>query len=234
MSDYRRIIADGLWTNNQALVALLGLCPLLAVSSTLVNGLGLGLATTSVLVASNVTVSFIRNWVRQEVRLPVFVLVIASFVTAVELAMNAWFHDLYKILGIFIPLIVTNCTIVGRAEAFASRNPVPAAALDGLAMGLGFTLVLMVLGGLRELVGQGTLLSGLHLMFGENLRDFSFSLGSDYHGLILAILPPGAFFGLGLLIALKYVIDRKIEQRAARRNTETEAPSGTAAPAAEG
>ncbi len=231
MTDYRKIVTEGLWTNNQALVALLGLCPLLAVSNTLVNGLGLGLATTAVLVASNVTVSLIRNWVRQEIRLPVFVLVIASFVTAVELAMNAWFHDLYKILGIFIPLIVTNCTIVGRAEAFASRNPVPAAALDGLAMGMGSTLVLMVLGGLREFIGQGTFLSGLHLMFGEGLRDFSLSLGEDYHGLILAILPPGAFFGLGLLIALKNLVDRRLERRAARA---APAPSAESPAGAEG
>ena len=213
----REIIANGLWNNNQALVALLGLCPLLAVSNTLVNGLGLGLATTLVLVSSNATISFIRNWVRQEVRLPVFVLVIASFVTAVELAMNAWFHDLHKILGIFIPLIVTNCTIVGRAEAFASRNPVPQSMLDGLSMGMGFTLVLMTLGGLREFIGQGTILSGAHLMFGEAARGLSFSMGGDFHGLILAILPPGAFFGLGLLIALKHVIDKRNAARAANR-----------------
>ena len=169
------------------------------------------------LVSSNATISFIRNWVRQEVRLPVFVLVIASFVTAVELAMNAWFHDLHKILGIFIPLIVTNCTIVGRAEAFASRNPVPQSMLDGLSMGMGFTLVLMTLGGLREFIGQGTILSGAHLMFGEAARSLSFSLGGDFHGLILAILPPGAFFGLGLLIALKHVIDKRNAARAASR-----------------
>ena len=217
MIGYREIIKEGLWNNNQALVALLGLCPLLAVSNTLVNGMGLGIATTVVLVLSNTTVSIIRNWVRQEVRLPVFVLVIASFVTAVELSMNAWFHDLYKILGIFIPLIVTNCTIVGRAEAFASRNDVPRSALDGLSIGTGFTLVLMVLGGLRELIGQGTLFSGLHLMFGEGARNLTFSLGDDYHGLILAILPPGAFFGLGLLIALKYLIDKQVEKRAEAR-----------------
>ena len=229
MSSYREIVFEGLWHNNQALVALLGLCPLLAVSNTLVNGLGLGLATTAVLVASNTTVSLIRNWVRQEVRLPVFVLVIASFVTAVELTMNAWFHDLYKILGIFIPLIVTNCTIVGRAEAFASRNPVPKAALDGLAMGMGFTLVLMVLGGLRELIGQGTLFSGLELMFGEGAKALVFSLGDDYHGLILAILPPGAFFGLGLLIALKYLIDQRSQARAAQRSEPT---TGEPTPAA--
>jgi electron transport complex protein RnfE len=226
----REIIANGLWNNNQALVALLGLCPLLAVSNTLINGLGLGLATTLVLVSSNATISFIRNWVRQEVRLPVFVLVIASFVTAVELAMNAWFHDLHKILGIFIPLIVTNCTIVGRAEAFASRNPVPQSMLDGLSMGMGFTLVLMTLGGLREFIGQGTILSGAHLMFGEAARGLSFSMGDDFHGLILAILPPGAFFGLGLLIALKHVIDK----RNARRAKAPEAEATTTAATAEG
>ena len=231
MSGYREIISEGLWNNNQALVALLGLCPLLAVTNTLVNGLGLGIATLVVLVLSNTTVSFIRNWVRPEVRLPVFVLVIASFVTAVELAMNAWFHDLYKILGIFIPLIVTNCTIVGRAEAFASRNSVPRAALDGLAMGTGFALVLVVLGGLRELIGQGTLFSGLHLMFGEGARDLFFSLGDDYQGLILAILPPGAFFGLGLLIALKYLIDKRLEKRAATRAAVQTETRGEPAPA---
>ncbi len=224
---YPEIVKNGLWNNNQALVALLGLCPLLAVSNTLVNGLGLGLATTLVLILSNGTISFIRNWVRQEVRLPVFVLVIASFVTAVELAMNAWFHDLHKILGIFIPLIVTNCTIVGRAEAFASRNPVPQSMIDGLSMGAGFTLVLMTLGGLREFIGQGTILSGIHLMFGEAARGLSFSMGDDFHGLILAILPPGAFFGLGLLIALKHVIDKRNAQRAAAVEPQT-----TAAPAA--
>lgn len=234
MIGYREIIKEGLWNNNQALVALLGLCPLLAVSNTLVNGMGLGIATTVVLVLSNTTVSLIRNWVRQEVRLPVFVLVIASFVTAVELSMNAWFHDLYKILGIFIPLIVTNCTIVGRAEAFASRNPVPRAALDGLAIGTGFTLVLMVLGGLRELIGQGTLFSGLDLMFGEGAKELVFSLGGDYQGLILAILPPGAFFGLGLLIALKYLIDRRLAARAEQKQAEAAAPADQQAAAAEG
>ena len=154
--DYRRIITDGLWNNNQALVALLGLCPLLAISNTLINGLGLGLATTLVLTLSNLSVSLIRNWVRPEIRLPVFVLIIASFVTTVELIMNAYFHGLYKVLGIFIPLIVTNCAIIGRAEAFASRNPVPRALADGLSMGIGFTLALVVLGGSRELIGQGT------------------------------------------------------------------------------
>ena len=210
---YRRIALDGLWTSNQALVALLGLCPLLAVSNTLINGLGLGLATTLVLVLSNSSVSIIRHWVRPEIRLPVFVLIIASFVTTVELVMNAYFHGLYKVLGIFIPLIVTNCAIIGRAEAFASRNPLPRALADGLAVGIGFTLALVVLGGGRELIGQGTLFDGAHLMFGEAARGWRLSLGEDYTGLLLAILPPGAFIGLGFMIALKNIIDKWLDRR---------------------
>jgi len=211
-NEYKKIILDGLWHNNQALVALLGLCPLLAVSNTSINGLGLGLATTLVLVLSNGTVSIIRDWVRPEIRLPVFVMVIASFVTAVELSMNAWFHDLYKILGIFIPLIVTNCSIIGRAEAYASRNPLRQSLVDGLSIGIGFTAVLTLLGGMRELIGQGTLFADAHLMFGEAARGLSFSLGDDYAGLLLAILPPGAFIGLGLIIALKNIIDAQLKQ----------------------
>jgi electron transport complex protein RnfE len=207
---YRRIVMDGLWHNNQALVALLGLCPLLAVSNTAINGLGLGLATTLVLALSNASVSVIRNWVRPEIRLPVFVLIIASFVTTVELIMNAYFHGLHKVLGIFIPLIVTNCAIIGRAEAFASRNSVPRALADGLAIGIGFTLALVVLGATRELIGQGTLLDGAHLMFGEMARDWRWSIHEDYPGILIAILPPGAFFGLGMLIALKNIIDRRL------------------------
>ncbi|RMG38775.1 MAG: electron transport complex subunit E [Gammaproteobacteria bacterium] len=227
MSDigYRKIIVDGLWHNNQALVALLGLCPLMAVTNSLVNGLGLGLATTAVLLLSNLSVSTIRHWVRPEVRLPVFVLIIASFVTAVELVMHAWFHELYKILGIFIPLIVTNCTIIGRAEAFASRNPVLASATDALAIGFGFTAVLTLLGASRELIGQGTLLSGAHLLFGEAARAWEVTVNPDYPGVLLAILPPGAFMGLGTLIALKNLIDRYFGQR----GTET-APAPTPQP----
>ncbi len=214
---YRQIIRDGLWNNNQALVALLGLCPLLAVTNTAINGLGLGLATTLVLVASNTTVSLIRNLVRPEVRLPVFVLVIASFVTATELSMNAWFHGLYNILGIFIPLIVTNCAIIGRAEAFASKNTPVRSLVDGLSIGIGFTGVLLVLGGIREMVGSGTLFAHADLMFGEAARGITLSVGEDFKGLLIAILPPGAFLGLGLLIALKNVIDERTRHlRAAR------------------
>ncbi len=223
MSDanYKKIANDGLWSNNVALVQILGLCPLLAVTATAINGLGLGIATTLVLVSSNVTVSLIRNLVRPEVRIPVFVLVIASFVTAVELAMNAFFHDLYKVLGIFIPLIVTNCAILGRAEAFASKNNVGKSFMDGLTMGLGFMLVLVVLGAMREVIGFGTLFANANVMLGESARWLTITVFHDYKGLLLAILPPGAFIGLGLLIALKNLI----EQRATQKQKQA-APSG--------
>jgi electron transport complex protein RnfE len=216
MNDYGEIIKSGLWTNNAGLVQLLGLCPLLAVTGSLINGLGLGLATTLTLLASNSIVSLIRGVVRPEIRIPVFVLVIASIVTVIELAMNAWFHQLYLVLGIFIPLIAANCTIIGRAEAFASRNRLGPAALDGLMVGLGFTLVLVALGALRELVGNGTLLAQAHLMFGEAARELTMTLGEDYSGFLLAVLPPGAFIGLGFLIALKNIIDDRLKRRALR------------------
>lgn len=207
-----RIARDGLWNNNPGLVQLLGLCPLLAVSNTVINALGLGLATILVLVLSNTTVSLIRHGVRREVRIPVFVLVIASFVTVVELSMSAWFHELYLILGIFIPLIVTNCAILGRAEAYASRNPPGLAALDGLMMGLGFAGVLIALGAFRELLGQGTLLSQAELMFGPTGEALQLNVLPGYAGFLLAALPPGAFIGLGLLLALKNLLDQRQAQ----------------------
>jgi len=215
-TDYAQITRDGLWNNNPALVQILGLCPLLAVTNTVVNGLGLGIATLLTLILSNVTVSFIRNIIRPEIRIPVFVLIIAAFVTAIELAMNAFFYDLYKVLGIFIPLIVTNCAIIARAEAFAARQPPFPAFVDGLMMGLGFTLVLVVLGGMRELLGQGTLLANAQLMFGEAASNLSLVVIDDYRGLLLAILPPGAFIGLGLMIALKNVIDQRRKEPASQ------------------
>jgi electron transport complex protein RnfE len=226
---YSNILKQGLWHNNAGLVQLLGLCPLLAITTTVVNGLGLGLATTLTLVASNVTVSLIRKLVRPEVRIPVFVLVIASVVTIIELAMNAWLHDLYKILGIFIPLIVTNCAIIGRAESFASRHSIDRALLDGLAMGIGFTLVLVTLGGMRELIGQGTLLAQAHLMFGAVGHSLTITVIDDFRGFLLAILPPGAFLGLGLLIAGMNVINARLEQRA--RDRASAMPAGQASEA---
>jgi electron transport complex protein RnfE len=210
---YQTIIYEGLWKNNAGLVQLLGLCPLLAVTGTLVNGLGLGIATTLILISSNVTVSLIRNIVPNEVRLPVYVLIIASFVTAIEMLIKAFYYDLYLVLGIFIPLIVTNCAVIGRAEAFASKNSVDKAFLDGLMMGLGFTLLLVTLGGLREVLGYGTLFSQVELMFGENAKWMEIQLFDHYRGFLLAILSPGAFFCLGLLIALKNWIDRCLEPK---------------------
>lgn len=212
---YGRVIGDGFWSSNQALVALLGLCPLLATTTSATNGLGMGLATTAVLILSNVTVSLIRNLVRPEVRLPVFVLVIAAFVTTVELTIQAYFYDLYLVLGLFIPLIVTNCIIIGRAEAFASKNRVDRALLDAIAMGLGFTLVLVVLGAMREFLGQGTLFYQADLLLGEAAAALSLSLGADFQGALIAILPPGAFIGLGLLIALKNLVDKRLKRRVA-------------------
>lgn len=215
--DYRKILKDGVWTQNTGLVALLGLCPLLATSNSVVNGAGLGLATLLVLLISNVAVSLVRNWVRPEVRIPVFVLVIACIVTAVEFAMHAFLPGLYTVLGIFIPLIVTNCCVIGRAEAFAFKNAVLPAAVDGIATGLGFLLALVLLGGLREALGQGTLFSQADLLFGAWGKNLTVHLVDDYRGFLLAILPPGAFIGLGCLIALKNVLDARMQRRALLR-----------------
>jgi len=207
------ISKNGLWQNNVALVQLLGLCPLLAVTGTVTNGLGLGIATLMTLVLSNSVVSLIRPWLKSEIRIPVFVLIIASIVTTIELIMNAWFHELYLVLGIFIPLIVTNCSIIARAEAYASKNNLLNSALDGFMMGLGFTLVLIVLGGMRELIGFGTLFANAQLMFGSVGESMTITVSENYPGFLLAVLPPGAFIGLGLLIALKNIIDKRQQSR---------------------
>ncbi|WP_273023189.1 electron transport complex subunit E [Rheinheimera sp.] len=215
MSQFKELTIQGLWKNNPGLVQLLGLCPLLAVTATVTNALGLGVATLLVLVGSNVAVSLVRNHVASEIRIPVFVLIIASLVTVVQLLMNAYTFGLYQSLGIFIPLIVTNCAIIGRAEAFASKNAPLPSALDGFMMGLGFMLVLLVLGAMRELLGQGTLFDGADLLLGDwakMLRIEVFAVDSHF---LLAMLPPGAFLGMGLLIALKNVIDNKLKQKQA-------------------
>lgn len=209
IQEFKKITREGLWQNNIGFVQLLGLCPLLAVTGTFVNGLGLGIVTTLVLILSNVMVSLIRKQVPSEARLPIFVLIIASFVTALEMLTKAFFYDLYLVLGIFIPLIVTNCSVIGRAEVYASKNPVHYAFLDGLMMGIGFTLALVMLGGLRELLGQGTLFSQAELMFGQGAKWMTIKVVQDYQGFLLAILPPGAFFGLGLLIALKNAFEHR-------------------------
>lgn len=214
---YREITNNGLWKNNAALVQLLGLCPLLAVTGSVVNALGLGLATMVVLMGSNIVVSLIRKQVSDAVKIPAFVMIIATFTTCTELLMRAFTYELYLILGIFIPLIVTNCTILGRAEAFASKNNVSASALDGLMMGTGFGLVLLVIGTIREILGSGTLFANMHLLFGPMAENWTIQLFGDDYGFLVAVLPPGAFLVAGMLIALKNVIDDKIERRNAAR-----------------
>lgn len=206
---HREIWSDGLWQNNPGLVQLLGLCPLLAVSTSFVNGLGLGLATMLVLVVSSTTVSLIRRWLRSEIRIPAFVLVIAATVTAVEMLFQAFFHDLSRTLGIFIPLIVTNCTIIARAEAFASRQPVGAAIEDALANGTGFAAVLVVLGSARELLGRGSLFADLHLLLGPGWTGTGLRLFQESWHFLPALLPPGAFIMLGLLVALRQYVQTR-------------------------
>lgn len=219
MSEAKTLLANGLWKNNSALVQLLGLCPLLAVSSTATNALGLGLATTLVLVFTNSAVSALRRWVPHEIRIPIYVMIIASVVSTVQMLINAYAFGLYQSLGIFIPLIVTNCIVIGRAEAYAAKNPVGLSAIDGLAMGLGATCALFVLGSLREICGNGTLFDGADLLLGSWAKSLRIEIFHADTPFLLAMLPPGAFLGLGFLLALKYVIDQKMKARQAARQT---------------
>ncbi|ALO43092.1 electron transport complex subunit E [Pseudoalteromonas sp. SS15] len=224
MSEYKTLIKDGMWANNPAIVQLLGLCPLLAVTSTITNAMGLGIATLLVLVGSNVTVSLVRNFVPKDIRIPVFVMIIAAFVTIVQLLMNAYTFGLYQALGIFIPLIVTNCAIIGRAEAYASKNTPLLSAFDGIMMGLGFMVVLVLLGAMRELIGQGTLFDGANLLLGDWATVLRIEVFQFDNQFLVAILPPGAFLGLGLLIAAKNVIDAQIKAKAQPTQEAEKAP----------
>lgn len=221
----RDISLDGLWHNNPALVQLLGLCPLLAVTGSVVNALGLGLATMMVLVGSNFSVSLIRNHVPGAVRLPAFVMIIASFTTVAELVMQAFTYELYEVLGIFIPLIVTNCAILGRADAFACKNPIIPSVVDGFTMALGFTIVLIILGAMREILGQGVIFSDMQLLFGPAAASWKIELVKDYPDFLFAILPPGAFMAMGLLIALKNIIDDKLKEKAEAQKAPVESGS---------
>ncbi|MBK9468469.1 MAG: electron transport complex subunit E [Gammaproteobacteria bacterium] len=220
------IALNGLWKNNPALVQLLGLCPLLAVSGSVVNALGMGLATALVLMGTNTLVSMVRHVVPDTIRLPAFVLIIAGAVTLVELLMQAYAYGLYEVLGIFLPLITTNCVVLGRAEAFASKNPVPLAALEGLMMGLGFSAVLVVLGALRELLGNGTLFADMQLLFGPMAAGWEVRPFGEQRHFLLAVLPPGAFLFTGLLIALKNGIDTQLKARAEAARAP-QAPAGS-------
>ncbi|MHB1371042.1 MAG: electron transport complex subunit E [Pseudomonadaceae bacterium] len=222
---YRELTLNGLWKNNPGLVQLLGLCPLLGVSNSAVNALGLGLATMLVLTCSNIAVSLVRSVVNTAVRLPAFVMIIAALTTCIELLMQAFTYELYQILGIFIPLITTNCIILGRADGFAAKHKPLVAGYDGLVMGLGFCLVLVVLGSIRELLGTGALFANMQLLLGPLAANWQITLIDDYQGFLLAILPPGAFIVLGLLIALKNRIDEQLAARAAAREPKVAAAS---------
>ncbi|ACA86838.1 electron transport complex subunit E [Shewanella woodyi] len=219
MNEYKQIALQGLWKNNPGLVQLLGLCPLLAVTATLTNALGLGLATMLVLIGSNVLVSLVKSLVPKEIRIPIFVMIIAALVTCVQLLVNAYAYGLYLSLGIFLPLIVTNCVIIGRAEAFASRNSVVKSAFDGFMMGLGFLLVLSVLGASREILSQGTLFAGADLLLGDWAADLTIHFWQLDTSFLLAMLPPGAFIAMGFLIAFKNIIDKKLADRAPTPDT---------------
>lgn len=223
MSEVKDILVQGLWKNNSALVQLLGLCPLLAVTSTATNALGLGLATTLVLVLTNTAVSALRRWVPAEIRIPIYVMIIASVVSTVQMLINAYAYGLYQSLGIFIPLIVTNCIVIGRAEAFAAKSSVPLAALDGLAIGSGATSAMFVLGSVREIIGNGTLFDGADALLGSWAKVLRIEIFHTDTPFLLAMLPPGAFIGLGLMLAVKYLIDEKMKaKRAAKSHTEVE------------
>ncbi|HRH82400.1 MAG TPA: electron transport complex subunit E [Thiobacillaceae bacterium] len=220
----REIIVNALWRQNPGIVQLLGLCPLLAISGTVVNSLSLGLATTLVMAIASGSVSVIRNFIPQPIRIPVFILIIAALVTVVQLLMHAYVQPLYLVLGVFIPLITTNCIVLARVEAFASKQSTAHSILDATFMGLGLTAVLVALGALREVFGKGTLFSGLDLVFGPAAQDWVIHVVPDYGGFLLAILPPGAFLGLGLLIALRNWIMDIQQQRAPRLVPAGESP----------
>ena len=211
-TNYRKIVRDGLWDNNVVFSQLLALCPLLAVTGTATNGLGMGLASLVVMMVSGLVIAIFRGMITPDVRIPVFVLLIATIVTLVDMTMNAWVHDLHKILGLFIPLIVTNCAILGRAESFASKNNVMPAMMDGLMMGLGFTLALVTLGAVREVLGSGTLFANASLLLGNAFSFMELTLIPDYKGFLLMILPPGGFLVLGFLLAGKRILDTRLSK----------------------
>ena len=229
MSTYKEIAWNGIWKQNTALIQLLGMCPLLAMSNSVVNGVGLGLATVFVMTMSNLIVSALRSLIPYEIRIPVFILIIAALVTVTDLALNAFLHDLYVVLGIFIPLIVTNCIVLARVEAFAAKNSVIASAIDGAAMALGLTWALALLGAIRELVGTGALFSGIEMII-PSAHAIQI-LSPDYPGFLVAILPPGAFFVLGLLIAGRNWIDARANQRLREQRMHDQTGTATSVPA---
>lgn len=221
----REIARNGLWEQNIVFSQLLGMCPTMAVTTSGTNGLGMGLATTAVLIGSNVLISSIRNFVSPQVRIPVYIVLIATLVTLVDMGLNAWMHDLYRVLGLFIALIVVNCAVLGRAESFASRSTVLASALDGLCMGLGFTVALTAIGLIRELIGAGTLFSQASLLLGPRFAFLETKLIPDYGGVLMMVLPPAGFLVLGMLLAGKRVYELRAAA-ADKRSVSAPAPAG--------
>ena len=205
----REQIKDGLWKQNAGLVQLLGLCPTLAVTVNITNGVALGVATIFVMMLSNISISPIRNYVPESARVPIFILVIAGLVTIVDLSINALSKPLYDALGIFIPLIVTNCIVLARVEAFASKNSTLPSLYDGFFMGLGLTFVLIILGAVREIVGNGTLFQNVHFLIGDKYEFLTIQLFDSSDGFLLAALPPGAFIALSALILFLNLINQK-------------------------
>ena len=224
---YREIAWNGIWKQNTGVVQILGLCPILAISTNIVNAVSLGLATILVMAMSNLVIAALRNFIPYEIRIPVFILIVATLVTVVDLLFNANLHQLYLVLGIFIPLIVTNCIVLARVEAFAAKNEPGGSTVDGIAMGIGLTLVLAVLGAMREVVGSGTLLSGIDMLIPGAQPIVLF--GADYPGFLIAILPPGAFIALGCLIAGRNWIEARKQARLRANPPAT--PTEPAAPA---
>jgi electron transport complex protein RnfE len=209
-SQYRDQMREGLWDNNVALSQMLALCPMLAVTSTATNGLGMGIATLAVMILANLTISLLRGIIPSEVRLPVFVMLVAAIVTLVDMYLNAYLHQLHKVLGLFIALIVTNCAVFARVESFAYHQPVNKSIADGLFMGLGFTFALVIIGAVREVFGSGTLFAGASLLLGESFSFLELKLIDNYDGFLLMILPPGAFIALGFILAGKRLIDARM------------------------
>jgi electron transport complex protein RnfE len=210
----REIMRNGLWDQNIVFSQVLGMCPTMAVTTSGTNGLGMGLATTAVLVCSNMIISSVRDFVSPQVRIPVYIMLIATLVTLVDMCLNAWMHDLYRVLGLFIALIVVNCAVLGRAEAYASRSNVLSSALDGLFMGLGFTLALTVIGLIRELLGMGTLFNQASLLLGPKFAFMEITVLPNYGGVLMMILPPAGFLVLGLLLAAKKFYERHAAAKA--------------------
>lgn len=227
-TDYGAIFSTGLWRNNVAMSQMLALCPLLAVTTSATNGLGMGMATLVVMVAANLAGSTFRHIITPQVRIPAFIVLIASIVTLVDMWLNAWMHELYKVLGLFIPLIVTNCAILGRVEAFASKQNILPSLADAVAMGLGFLWVLVIVGAVREIFGSGTLFAHASILLGPHFTWLETTVIPDYQGILLLVLPPGGFVILGFLLSAKRLLDRKLAEPVKPKTVSSESQAAEA------